>query len=471
MAAQISRVNSVAFLRSGTRNVSTTLPALYAAGQKTKPSLARPNQKNIVLVDAVRTPFLLSGTNYAKLMPHDLARNALLGLVQKTGFPKELVEYIAFGTVIQEVKTSNVAREAALGAGFSEKTPAHTVTMACISSNQAMSTCIGYMQSGVYDVCVAGGVEFMSDVPIRHSRKMRSVMLKANKAKTVGQRLSLLSQLDLKALIPELPAVAEFSTGETMGHSADRLAASFNISRKDQDAFALRSHQFAHDAAEKGLLSDIIPYQVPGQDKPITCDNGIRVSAPEQLQKLKPAFIKPHGTVTAANASFLTDGASACLMMTEDKAKQLGLKPKAYLRDFVYVSQDPKDQLLLGPAYATPRVLEKAGLGMNDIDVWEVHEAFAAQILANLSAMDSDWFCKTYMGRSGKVGAPDMSKFNLWGGSLSIGHPFGATGVRLAIHAANRLIHEDGKYACIAACAAGGQGVGMIIERHPDGKL
>lgn len=165
-----------------------------------------------------------------------------------------------------------------------------------------------------------------------------------------------------------------------------------------------------------------------------------------------------------------TDGASACMIMTEEKAKQLGLKPKAYLRDFVYVSQDPKDQLLLGPTYATPKVLERAGLGVEDIDVWEVHEAFAGQILANLRAMDSEWFAKTYMNRSTKVGVPDLNKWNKWGGSLSIGHPFAATGVRLTVHAANRLIREDGQFGLIAACAAGGQGVGMIIERHPDGQ-
>jgi len=471
MASLIARTHSAALIKNGIRSVSTSPALLYSATAKTKASLARPNQKDIVLVDAVRTPFLMSGTDYVKLMPHDLARGALLGLMQRTGLSKELVDYIVFGTVIQEVKTSNIAREAALGAGFSQKTPSHTVTMACISANQAITSCIGLINSGVYDICVAGGVEFMSDVPIRHSRKMRSIMLKANKAKTMGQRLSLLSQIDMKALVPELPAVAEFSTGEVMGHSADRLAAAFNVSRQEQDEFALRSHQFAHDASVKGYLSDIIPFQVPGAAAPVTQDNGIRVSNMEKIAKLKPAFIKPHGTVTAANASYLTDGASACLIMTEEKAKELGLTPKAYLRDFTYVSQDPKDQLLLGPTYATPKVLEKAGLTSKDIDVWEVHEAFAGQILANLKAMDSDWFAQTYLGRSEKVGAPTMDKFNLWGGSLSIGHPFGATGTRLAIHAAHRLIKEDGQYACITACAAGGLGVGMIVERHPDARL
>ncbi|KAG8240434.1 hypothetical protein J437_LFUL003148 [Ladona fulva] len=427
--------------------------------------------KDIVFVDGVRTPFLMSGTDYAKLMPHDLARSSLMALMKKTGVPKDLVDYIVYGTVIQEVKTSNIGREAALSAGFSDKTPAHTVTMACISSNVAITTGVGLIAAGVYDVVVAGGVEFMSDVPIRHSRKMRGLMLKANKAKSLPQMLGLLSQIRPSYLAPELPAVAEFSTGETMGHSGDRLAAAFGITRKEQDDYALRSHTLAAQAQEKGYFTDLAPFKVPGVDNPVVKDNGIRVSTPEKLAKLKPAFIKPHGTVTAANASFLTDGASACIIMTEAKAKELGLKPKAYLRDFIYVSQDPKDQLLLGPTYAVPKVLARAGLTLKDIDVWEVHEAFAGQILANLKAMDSDWFAKNYMGRSEKVGVPDLSKWNMWGGSLSIGHPFAATGVRLASHTANRMIREDGKFGLIAACAAGGQGVGMIMERHPDGKV
>lgn len=424
--------------------------------------------KNIVLVDGVRTPFLLSGTDYSKLMPHDLARHALLGLAKKTGLPKEMVDYIIYGTVIQEVKTSNIAREAALAAGYSDKTPAHTVTMACISSNAAITNGIGLISAGAYEIIVAGGVEFMSDVPIRLNRKMRSLLLRANKAKTIQQRLQLLATLRPDFFVPELPAVAEFSSGETMGHSADRLAASFGASRKEQDDYALRSHTLAHKAQENGYLTDLLPVKVSGVEKTIDKDNGIRVSTPEQLAKLKPAFIKPHGTITAANASFLTDGASAALIMTEAKAKQLGLKPKAYLRDFVFVSQDPVDQLLLGPTYATPIVLDKAGLSLKDIDVWEVHEAFAGQILANLKAMDSDWFAQNYQKRKSKVGVPDLNKFNSWGGSLSIGHPFAATGVRLCMHTANRLVREDGQFGLLTACAAGGQGVAMILERHPE---
>lgn len=454
--------NSSSLKYAATRNLSV------GATLAQKKTVKDKTGKNVVLVDGVRTPFLLSFTDYNKMMPHDLARHALLGLLQKTGISKELIDYIVYGTVIQEVKTSNIAREAALAAGFSDKTPAHTVTMACISSNVAITTGIGYISAGVYDVIVAGGVEFMSDVPIRHSRKMRALLLKLNKAKTPAQRLQLIASIRPNFFMPELPAVAEFSSGETMGHSADRLAAAFGASRKEQDEYALRSHTLAQKAADAGYFTDLIPVKVDGKDAAVQKDNGIRVSTPEQLAKLKPAFIKPHGTVTAANASFLTDGASACLIMSEAKAKELGLKPKAYLRDFVYVSQDPIDQLLLGPTYAIPKVLERAGLGIKDIDSWEIHEAFAGQILANLKAMDSDWFAQTYLGRQTKVGAPDLSKWNNWGGSLSIGHPFAATGVRLAMHTANRLVREDGQFGVVSACAAGGQGVGMVIERHPD---
>merc|ERR1719447_1772077 len=451
------------------RCVPLSSPAALAS--RAFSSSRQAEQKNMDLVDGVRTPFLMASTDYKNLMPHDLQRYALTGLVNKTGIDKSLVDYFCMGTVIQEVKTSNIAREAALGAGFSDRIPAHTVTMACISSNQAITTCLGLMTASVYDVCIAGGVEFMSDVPIRHSRKMRQLLMKTPKAKTVGAKLSLLGELRPSYLAPELPAIAEFSTNETMGHSADRLAATFGVSRQEQDDFARQSHMFAAAARDKGYLTDIVPVKVPKGKDFITADNGIRVTPAEKMAKLKPAFIKPHGTVTAANSSFLTDGASACLVMTEGKAKELGMTPKAYFKTFTYVSQDPKDQLLLSPAYVTPVVLKKAGLKLSDVSVLEYHEAFAGQLLANLKALDSDKFCQEHMGQKEKVGAVDMDKLNQWGGSLSIGHPFGATGVRLAMHASNRMIKEDGKFALIAACAAGGQGVGMILERHPDAKL
>lgn len=469
MAGYLANISKFSPMIAGnvSKNAYRSLSTTTCQQQKVN-KVADKTGQNIVLVDGVRTPFLMSGTDYAKLMPHDLARHSLLSLLRKTKIEKELIDYIVYGSVIQEVKTSNIAREAALSAGFSTKTPAHTVTMACISANQAITTGIGLIATGTYDIIVAGGAEFMSDVPIRHSRKMRSLMLRANKAKSFGQTLSLLSTIRPDFLVPELPAVAEFSSGETMGHSADRLSAAFKVTREEQDDYAFKSHSLAKQAQDKGYLTDLVPFKVTGVEKTVDKDNGIRVSTKEQLAKLKPAFVKPHGTVTAANASYLTDGASACLIMSEAKAKQLGLKPKAYLRDFIYVSQDPIDQLLLGPAYGIPKILKKAGLKMSDVDSWEIHEAFAGQICANIKAMDSDWFCKEYLGLDGKLGLPDMNKWNNWGGSLSIGHPFAATGVRLAMHTSNRLVREDGHIGVIAACAAGGQGVAMVLERHPE---
>eukprot|EP01135_Chromosphaera_perkinsii_P010471 Nk52_evm34s2133 gene=Nk52_evmTU34s2133 len=439
----------------------------YATAASTKTTVKAPvNQgPNIVLVDCVRTPFSMSGTVYEDLMAHDLARMSMTGLIEKTGIDPAALDYVLMGTVIQEPRTSNVAREAARGAGIPDSVPAHTVTQACISANQAVTTAIGLMKAGSIDVALCGGVETMSDVPIRFSRALRKRMLASRKIKSPAGYFGLLKGLKMGDLGPELPAVAEFSTNETMGHSADRLATAFDVSRKESDEFALRSHTNAKKAFEAGNLDDILTLNING--KVINSDNGVRVSTMEKLSSLKPAFVKPHGTVTAANASFLTDGASSALIMTEDKAKELGLKPKAYIRSFKYVSQDPKDQLLLGPAYATPKVLGMMGLDMKDIDVWEFHEAFAGQVLANLNALNSDYFCTKHMGLKGKVGSVPMDKLNLWGGSLSLGHPFGATGTRLLNNTANRLIKEDGRFGLLAACAAGGIGHACIVERYP----
>eukprot|EP01134_Creolimax_fragrantissima_P008475 CFRG8475T1 len=423
--------------------------------------------RNVVLVEGVRTPFVMSGTDFNDLMAHDLLRFAFSGLLDRVDIDPSTIDYITAGTVIQETKTSNIAREASLGAGIPIHVPSHTVSLACISSNVAINTAMQMIQLGNADICIAGGTETMSDVPIRLSRGLRKTLLASQKAKGPAAMMGLLSKIKGSDLSLELPAVAEFSTGEVMGHSADRLCTAFGISRQAQDEFAMRSHASAKAAFDNGLLRDIIPVKVPGKSKLVTKDNGVRIVPAEKMAKINPAFVKPHGTVTAGNSSFLTDGASATLIMSEEKALALGLKPLAYLRECTFVSQDPVDQLLLGPAYGTAKVLDQAGLSMKDIDVFDFHEAFAGQILANLSALDSDSFCQEHMGRKGKVGAMPMDKFNLWGGSLSIGHPFGATGNRITTTAANRLIHEDGQFALIAACAAGGQAVAHILERYP----
>lgn len=421
-------------------------------------------RKEIVLIDGVRTPFAKSMTVYKNLLAYQLQRLAFLSLVKKTGIDHKDINLVVSGTVIQENKTSNIAHEAAATANFPSNIPCFTTTLACISSNVAITTAMGQLTLGQGDVAVVGGVETMSDVPIRVSHPARQLLLELNSARSTPQIVNLLLKLRGKHLSLDLPAVAEFTSGETMGHSADRLTQSFKIGRKEQDEFALRSHSLAAKATKEGLLTDV-DTQFIAKKGVITEDNGIRPSSMEQMSKLKPAFIKKYGTVTAANSSFLSDGASAALIANKETALKLGYKPKAYLRDFIYTKADAKDQCLLGPAYAIPRLLNRHGLTMKDIDVIEMHEAFAGQVLSNLTALDSDYFMSEHV-KVKKVGRPDLNKLNAWGGSLSLGHPFGATGIRLVTTAANRLHHEGGKLALVAACAAGGHGHAMLIEKY-----
>ncbi|WP_142712495.1 acetyl-CoA C-acyltransferase [Fodinibius sediminis] len=421
-----------------------------------------------VIVDGGRIPFQRSGTGYKKLMAYDLGRMAIEGLIGRSALHESDIDQIIMGCVIQDVNTSNIARESALGAGLPNSIPAHTVTQACISSNQAISSAVNLIRTGQAKVVLAGGTETMSDIPIRFRRKFRRKLLDAQKYKSLSDWLSFFKGLRPSDLLPEVPAISEFSTGETMGESCDRMAAHFGISRKAQDKYSLRSHQLAAKATREGLLApELLPAAVPPDFDTFVQDNGFREdTSMEKLAELPPAFIKPHGTITAGNSSFLTDGASASLIVEETKAHELGLVPKAYLREYTFVAQDPEDELLLGPAYATPQVLDRMGLSLSDIDVFEFHEAFAGQILTVLKALDSDAFARKKLDRSRKVGEIPMDKFNCWGGSLSLGHPFGATGARLVTTAANRLHHEDGQIALVAACAAGGQGHAMIIERY-----
>ena len=422
----------------------------------------------VVLVDGCRLPFQQSGTGYVDLRAYDMGRMTLKGLLGRNDLDPALVDRVILGSVVQNVETSNVAREAALGAGFPTSVPAFTVTMACISSNQAITSGAELIRSGQADVVVAGGTETLSDPPIRVTRAVRKRLFAARKAKGAGDYLKLLKGLGPGDLLPEAPSIAEFTTGEVMGESADKLAAMFGVSREAQDEYALRSHRQAAWARDEGLLGEeLVPASVPPDFDPITADNGIRddTSLPK-LRKLSPAFVKPFGTVTAGNASPLTDGASATLLMSEEKANELGYVPKAYLREYVYVAQDPGDELLLGPAYAMPQVLEAAGLTAGDIDVFELHEAFAGQVLAVLEACESETFAREKRGGAAPMGAVPMEKLNTWGGSLSLGHPFGATGARIVMQAADRLHHEDGTLALVAACAAGGQGHALLVERY-----
>jgi acetyl-CoA acyltransferase len=423
---------------------------------------------NAVLVDGCRIPFQRSRTNYNDLMAYDLGRMAIEGLLARNAVDPAAIDRVIMGTVIQEVKTSNVARESALGAGIPNSVPAFTTTMACISSNQAITSGVDLIRSGQAKIILAAGTETMSDIPVRFKKKFRQKVLEARKYKSPLDFLKFFKGLGFKDFLPELPAIAEFSTGEVMGESADRMSARFGVSREDQDEYALRSHQMAAKATKEGFLDqELIPAKIPPKFKVVDTDNGFREdTSMEKLGKLRPAFIKPHGTVTAGNSSFLTDGASASFIMEEQRALELGLKPKAYIREYNFVSQDPGEELLLGPAYAIPKALDAMNLSLSDMDVIELHEAFAGQVLSVLTALNSDQFAKESLNRDKKVGEIPLDKLNTMGGSLSLGHPFGATGVRLVTTAANRLIHEDGTFAMVSACAAGGQGHAVVLERY-----
>lgn len=423
---------------------------------------------NAVITEGVRIPFQRSGTGYSDLSAYDLGRMAIEGLLARSTVEADQIDRVILGSVIQDINTSNVARESALGAGIPNSVPAHTVTMACISSNQAATAAADLIRTGQAKIVLAGGTETMSDLPIRFRKGLRKKLIETRRYRSPKDWLNFFKGLSPYDLLPEVPSISEYSTGETMGESADRMAAHFGISRNDQDEYSLRSHKLAAKATNQGLLDDeLVPATVPPDFETVVQDNGFREdTSMEKLAKLSPAFIKPHGTITAGNASFLTDGASASFIMEEQTAQDLGLTPKAYLRTYNYVSQDPGQELLLGPAYAIPRVLDSMDLTLGDIDVFELHEAFAGQVLSVLHALNSDQFAKDRLSRNQKVGEIPMHKLNTWGGSLSLGHPFGATGVRLVTTAANRLHKEDGTLALVSACAAGGQGHALILERY-----
>ncbi len=423
--------------------------------------------RKAVLVDGCRIPFLRSGTAYRDLTPYDLGRLALKALLTRTMIEPAKVGQVIMGSVISRLATSNVARESALGAGFPIQIPAFTVTMACISANVAITTGVDLIRTGQADVVVAGGTESMSDIPISYRKPMRQKFMEAQRYKGPLDYLQFLKGMNLKDLLPEIPSIAEFSTGRIMGEDCDRLAARLGVSREEQDEYAVRSHLAAAAATKEGLLAgEIDPVMVPPDFRPLREDNGFRADTTlEKMASLRPAFVKKYGTVTAGNSSFLTDGAAAVLLMAEDTAKALGYTPKASIRAYAYSAQDPQEELLLGPAYATPKALDLAGLELLNMDVFEFHEAFAGQILANLKCLASDRFAGEKLGRSRKVGDVPMEKFNTLGGSLSLGHPFGATGARLVTTAVNRLIREDGTFALVAACAAGAMGSAIILER------
>lgn len=422
--------------------------------------------RRVAIIAGVRTPFAKAGTTLRALSAIELGKIAVSELVHRTDLDPQTIDLLVYGTVIPNVTAPNIAREIALMPLLPKGVDAFSVSRACASANQAITDAADQIALGHAEVAIAGGAESLSNVPILHSRGFSDALVAASKAKTIGQRVQAFSKIRGKDFIPITPAIAEPTTGETMGQSAEKMAKIHGITREAQDQLTLASHQNAAKGTKDGrLTAEIAPVIAAPKYEAVTDDNIIRADTTlEALAALKPVFDKRYGTITAGNASPLTDGAAAVLLMREDVARARGFTPKAYIRSYAYAALDPGEQLLQAPVLAAPRALKRAGLTLKDMDLVEMHEAFAAQVLCNLKGFESQHWAER-AGMSAPVGEVDRSKLNVMGGSVSIGHPFGATGARITTTLVNELARRGGQFGLMTVCAAGGLGFSMVVER------
>jgi acetyl-CoA acyltransferase len=425
------------------------------------------NGRRVAIVGGCRTPFAKAGTVLRDLTAVDLAKLATRELLARTEVAPASVDQVIFGQVLPSVLAPNVAREVSLLPHFPRTVPAYTLNRACASSGQAIADAHDLIVLGHADAVIAGGTESLSDIPVLHSRRFSALLVEAAKAKSLGARLRTLARTRPRDLVPVTPAIAEPSTGLTMGQSAEKMAKENRITREEQDRFALRSHQLAAAGTADGrLLAEIAPVFVPpGFDTVVSADNGIRADTSlEQLARLRPVFDRRHGTVTAGNASPLTDGAAAVLVMSQEAARAVGYAPLALIRAYAVAAVDPAEQLLMGPGLAVPKALERAGIAWKDLELIEMHEAFAAQALSNAQAFGSKEWAERNLGRSEPVGEVDWDITNVMGGSIAIGHPFGATGARLVTTLANEMRRRGVELGLVSVCAQGGMGFAMVLE-------
>jgi acetyl-CoA acyltransferase len=415
------------------------------------------NGRRVAVVAGCRTPFCRAGTALKDARAVDLARFVARELLERSNLEGAAVNAVIFGQVVPSALVPNVAREVSLLPQFPKEIPAYSLNRACASSGQAVANAHDEIVLGGADVVLAGGVESLSDIPILASRRLADILVEASKAKSLAARLKTFSRIRPRDLVPVSPAIAEPSTGESMGQSAEKMAKENHITREAQDRWALRSHVFAARGADDGrIAAEIAPWFPPRQSDPvITQDNGVRRDTSlEQMAKLKPVFDRRYGSVTAANASPLTDGAAAVLLMSEPAARALGYPALAFIRSYAVAAVDPGWQLLQAPIFAVPKALERAGLEWRDLGLIEIHEAFAAQVLSNLQG----WAAKGW--------EIDEAKINVMGGSIAIGHPFGATGARIVTTLANEMVRRDVQFGLLSICAQGGMGFAMVLERR-----
>ncbi len=428
---------------------------------------SRPGRR-VAIVAGLRTPFVKSGTAFKDLSALELGKQAVVELVQRAEIPVRAIDQIVFGTVIPSVQLPNIAREVGLAAGLPKNIDAYSVVRACATSLQAMTAAADAIALGELDLAIVGGTEAMSDVPISYSRPVAQAVVAASRGRTLLEKVRAFSDVGARDLLPVPPAIAEYSTGLSMGESAEKMAKENGISREAQDAWAHRSHTLAAQAWESGKFAKEVMRVFTGDDfgTVVAEDNIVRKDSKlEGYAKLKPVFDRRYGSITAGNSSPLTDGAAALVICAEERARELGLAPLGFLRAYAYAAVDPAWQLLQAPAFSVPKALARAGMKLADIDLVEIHEAFAAQVLSNLQAWGSRKFADEHLGGAEPVGDVPDEKLNPRGGSISLGHPFAATGARM-VHQALRELAESGKNtALVSICAAGGLGAACILER------
>jgi acetyl-CoA acyltransferase len=430
---------------------------------------AIPKGRRAVVIGGARTPFVKAFGEFLALDTIDLGVAAVRGLLQRYPVGRDQIGGVIWGGVILPGLAPNVGREIVLDLGLPAAVEAMTVSRACTSGLQAITLAAAAIERGEADLMIAGGSDSTSNAEIKLPQKLvraAAPVLMAGKNRPQDY-LSLASQLwPLGDVLPRVPRIAERTTGKTMGEAAEEMARRNEISRADQDAFAVTSHQRAARATETGRLArEIVPVEVQGRS--VVTDNLIRGDTSlAKLEKLRPAFAPRGGagTITAGNASALTDGGAAVLLASEDKARALGLKPLARFASWAYVGVDPADQLLIGPALAVPLALDRAGSTLDAMDLVDMHEAFAAQVLSVMKLLGSSNFARARLGRERAVGSVDPARFNVWGGSLALGHPFAATGARMVTTMANELADTGKRTALLGICAAGGLGAAAVLE-------
>jgi acetyl-CoA C-acetyltransferase len=421
--------------------------------------------RRVAVLGGNRIPFARSNSTYAKASNQDMLTAAIDGLVERFGLEGERVGEVVAGAVLKHSRDFNLTRECVLGSRLSPATPANDIQQACDTGIQATVNVANKIALGQIDVGIAGGVDTTSDAPIAVNEGLRKILLEANRAKTTQGRIRALTKVRPGHLVPAIPQNSEPRTGLSMGEHASLTALEWNVTREEQDELAVASHHNLAAAYERGFMKDLVtPYLGLERDQNMRGDTSV-----DKLGALKPVFGKGEtATMTAGNSTPLTDGASTVLLASEEYAEQHGLEPLAYLTfaetaavDYVHGGEG----LLMAPAYAMSRMLDRAGMGLEDFDFYEIHEAFASQVLATLKAWEDPIFCKERLGRDAPLGTVDRGRLNVAGGSLAAGHPFAATGGRIVGTLAKLLAQKGSGRGVISICAAGGQGVTAILER------